>query len=278
MSTTTPIPEGTRRDTAKLRIDRLGKTFHRKGSQVQALQDVDLAIEEGQFVSLVGASGCGKSTLLRLVDGLIAPTSGEVRLDGQAVQGAGPDRAFVFQQDRLLPWRTVERNVGLGLEFQGVPKRDCLARARELLHLVGIPGFATAYPHELSGGMRQRANIARALAVDPDVLLMDEPFAALDGQTREIMQAELVRIWQQSRKTVLFVTHQVDEAVYLSDRIIVLTARPGRLKADIAVDLPRPRTLATKRSPEFAGYVDRVWRLIEEEVRESMELEMRHGG
>jgi len=259
---------------AKLHIDHLGKTFHRKGSEVQALQGIDLEIEAGQFVSFVGASGCGKSTLLRLVDGLIQPTSGTVRLDGKEVHGAGTDRAFVFQQDRLLPWRTIERNVVLGLEFQGTPKAERLAKARELLQLVGIPKFATAYPHELSGGMRQRANIARALAVDPDVLLMDEPFAALDGQTREIMQSELVRIWQQNQKTVLFVTHQIDEAVLLSDRIIVLTARPGRVKADIHIDLPRPRDLASKRSAAFIAYLDRIWGLIEEEVRESMELEL----
>lgn len=262
----------------KLRTAKLTKTFHRKGSEVTALREVDLRVADGEFVSLVGASGCGKSTLLRLVDGLITPTSGEVSIDGRPVTGSGSDRALVFQQDRLLPWRTIERNVTLGLEFQGVSRRDCQARAQELLALVGIPRFGSAYPHELSGGMRQRVNIARALAVDPEVLLMDEPFAALDGQTREIMQAELVRICQQSGKTVLFVTHQVDEAVYLSDRIVVLTARPGRVKADVAVDLPRPRTLATKRSAEFAGHVDEVWGLIEEEVRESMEMELHHAG
>ncbi|RZQ60806.1 ABC transporter ATP-binding protein [Amycolatopsis suaedae] len=255
----------------ELRIDRLSKTFQR----TEALREVSLDVADGQFVSFVGASGCGKSTLLRLVDGLIPASEGSVLLGGSPVTGPGNDRAMVFQEDRLLPWRTIERNVVLGLEFQGQSKRDSLARARELLQLTGIGKFGSAYPHELSGGMRQRANIARALAVDPDVLLMDEPFAALDGQTRELMQAELVRIWQDSRKTVLFVTHQVDEAVYLSDRIVVLTARPGRVKADIEVALPRPRTLATKRSAEFAGYVERVWSLIEEEVRESMEREMR---
>jgi NitT/TauT family transport system ATP-binding protein len=264
--------------TPKLHIDHLGKAFQRTGSEVQALQDIDLSVEEGQFVSLVGASGCGKSTLLRLVDGLIAPTDGAVRLDGEAVTGPGTDRAFVFQQDRLLPWRTIEQNVGLGLEFQGRSRSERRERARELLQLVGIPRFASSYPHELSGGMRQRANIARALAVDPDVLLMDEPFAALDGQTREIMQTELVRIWQESRKTVLFVTHQIDEAVLLSDRIVVLTARPGTVKADIPVGLPRPRELASKRSPEFVGLVDEVWQLIEEEVRVSMELELQNVG
>ncbi|MFD9888664.1 ABC transporter ATP-binding protein [Amycolatopsis sp. NPDC059027] len=263
-------------NSAKLRLENLGKIFRRKGSEVEALHGLDLEVPAGEFVSVVGASGCGKSTLLRLVDGLIPPTTGMVTLHGRRVSGSGPDRALVFQQDRLLPWRTVERNIGLGLEFQGLSKKECAEKAAELLDLVGLPGFAGAYPHELSGGMRQRVNIARALAVDPDVLLMDEPFAALDGQTRELMQGELLRIWQRRSKTVLFVTHQVDEAVYLSDRIVVLTARPGRVKAVLDVALPRPRTLATKHSPEFGWHVEQVWSLIEGEVRQSMERELRH--
>jgi NitT/TauT family transport system ATP-binding protein len=259
----------------KLETRGLSKRFRRGESVVPALRDIDLSVADGEFVSLVGASGCGKSTFLRLVDGLTPPTSGEVRLDGVRVDGPGPDRAFVFQEDRMLPWRTVRRNVAIGLELKGVPKRDAAATADRLLDLVGIPGFANHYPRELSGGMRQRANIARALAIDPDVLLMDEPFASLDGQTREIMQAELLRVWDESRKTVLFVTHQIDEAVYLSDRVVVLTVRPGRVKADIPIDLPRPRTLAMKRSAEFGAYVDQVWGLIEEEVKEAMGQEMR---
>ncbi|GAA4544219.1 ABC transporter ATP-binding protein [Amycolatopsis samaneae] len=263
--------------SAKLRLENLGKTFRREGSEVEALHGIDLDVPAGEFVSVVGASGCGKSTLLRLVDGLIPATTGTVTLHGRPVRGPGQDRALVFQQDRLLPWRTVARNVGLGLEFHGLSKKECAAKAAELLDLVGLPGFADAYPHELSGGMRQRVNIARALAVDPDVLLMDEPFAALDGQTRELMQGELLRIWAQRAKTVLFVTHQVDEAVYLSDRIVVLTARPGRVRAVLDVTLPRPRTLAVKRSPEFARHVEHVWSLIEGEVRQSMERELLAG-
>jgi NitT/TauT family transport system ATP-binding protein len=261
--------------TPRLQTRGLGKQFHRDGSTVRALHAVDLNVADGEFVSLVGASGCGKSTFLRLVDGLIAPTSGEILLDGVPVQGPGPDRAFVFQEDRMLPWRTVWRNVTIGLELKGVPKKEAAATGTRLLELVGIPGFANHFPRELSGGMRQRANLARALAIDPDVLLMDEPFASLDGQTREIMQAELLRIWDESRKTVLFVTHQIDEAVYLSDRVVVFTVRPGRVKADVAIDLPRPRTLAMKRSAEFGAFVDQVWGLIEQEVKEAMGQEMR---
>ncbi|GAB3729063.1 ABC transporter ATP-binding protein [Nocardiopsis nanhaiensis] len=265
------------RTEQKLNLQGVSKTFHQRGGSVQALDNITLDVSEGEFVSLIGASGCGKSTLLRLVDGLTKPSGGELILDGSQVTSPGPDRAFVFQQDRLLPWRTIKDNVAFGLEVQGAPKDEVATRCAELLELMGIPGFADAYPHELSGGMRQRVNIARALAVDPQVLLMDEPFAALDGQTREIMQAELMRVWQETKKTVLFVTHQIDEAVYLSDRIIVLTVRPGRVKQEIHVDIPRPRTLQTKRTPEFTRYVDEIWGLIEQEVRESMSMELRNG-
>jgi NitT/TauT family transport system ATP-binding protein len=255
---------------AKLAISGLCKHF----GSVEALRDIDVTIEEGEFVSILGASGCGKSTLLRMVDGLIEPSEGSLLIDSQPVTGPGHDRAFVFQQDRLLPWRTIEDNLAFGLQLRGQRKKEARSHAPELLALVGLEGFAKRYPHELSGGMRQRANIARALAVDPDVLLMDEPFAALDWQTREIMQSELTRIWQERQKTVLFVTHQIDEAVYLSDRIVILTPRPGQVKAVVTIDIPRPRTLETKRSPEFGRIVDQVWSLIEQEVRESMALEL----
>jgi NitT/TauT family transport system ATP-binding protein len=261
----------------RLETRRLGKEFRSRGQVVHALADVNVRVHDGEFVGIVGASGCGKSTFLRLIDGLIPPTTGEVLLGGAAVERPGPDRAFVFQQDRMLPWRTVRDNVTFGLELQGRSRRAARPRAEELLKLVGLSKFGDHFPHELSGGMRQRANLARALAVDPELLLMDEPFAALDGQTREIMQGELLRIWDESRKTVLFVTHQVDEAVYLSDRVLVFTVRPGRVKAEIEIDLPRPRTFAMKGTPEFGRYVDQVWQLIEEEVRESMLLEMERG-
>jgi NitT/TauT family transport system ATP-binding protein len=210
---------------------------------------------------------------LRIVDGLEAPTSGSVLVDGATTSGPGPDRGFVFQQDSLLPWRTVLENVAFGLKLQRQPRGPRQERARQLLQMVGLAEFAQRYPHELSGGMRQRVNLARALAIDPEVLLMDEPFAALDAQTRELMQAELLKVWDQAqRKTVLFVTHQIDEAVFLADRVIVLTVRPGRIKEVVPVHFPRPRALGVKRGPEFTEIVDHIWRLIEEEVRAGMFL------
>lgn len=252
----------------------LSKTFYKRDSAVEAVRDVDLTIGPGEFVSIVGASGCGKTTFLRMLDGLIKPTSGEVLIDDRAVTGPGNSRvAFVFQQDRLLPWRTVSSNVKLGPEIQGTKAAVYGERAARFISLVGLKRFEGHYPHELSGGMRQRVNLARALAVEPQVLLMDEPFASLDAQTREIMQAELLGVWNETKKTVVFVTHQIDEAVFLSDRIFVFTVRPGRLKEEIIVDLPRPRELAIKRTPEFVRYTDLIWRLIEQEVRESLVLE-----
>lgn len=260
-----------------LEIRNLTKKFKRGTTGVTALDDVSLSIGKGEFVSIVGASGCGKSTLLRLVDGLTGASSGDVLIGGQPMHKPGPDRAFVFQQDCLFPFRTVIDNVTFGLDIQGISKRVARDKGRELMNLVGLSGFEDHFPHELSGGMRQRANLARALAVDPEVLLMDEPFAALDGQTRELMQEELLRIWEQSRKTVLFVTHQIDEAVYLSDRVIVMTARPGRVKAEVRIDLPRPRALSMKRSPELSAHEETIWDLIQEEVKESMRLERLRG-
>jgi NitT/TauT family transport system ATP-binding protein len=254
----------------KLEAQHVSKTFERRGQSVTALDDVSLTVETGEFVSLVGASGCGKTTLLRIIDGLEDVTSGNIRLNGHDVTHPGGDRGFVFQEDTLFPWRTIIKNVSLGGELQGVSKRERLSTARKFIRLVGLEGFENHYPHELSGGMRQRANLARAFAVDPDVLLMDEPFAALDAQTREIMQSELLRIWSAARRTVLFVTHQIDEAIYLSDRVVVLTARPGRIKEIIPVDLPRPRELNIKRTPEFTTLVDHIWRLIEQEVKAAM--------
>lgn len=259
--------------TAKLSTRNLTKTFSRDGMDVHALANVSIDVDDGEFVSLVGASGCGKTTLLRLVDGLIKPTSGQVLVDGAPVTKPSGSMAFVFQNDGLFPWRTVARNAGLGPELQGVSAPETRQRAAGFLHLVGLGAFGRHYPHELSGGMRQRVNIARALTAGPDVLLMDEPFAALDSQTREIMQAELIRIWQETRKTVLLVTHQIDEAVYLSDRVLIFTTRPGRLKEEVQIDLPRPRDLSIKRTPAFVAKVDYIWRAIEQEVRESLQLE-----
>jgi NitT/TauT family transport system ATP-binding protein len=260
----------------KLEVRALNKWFAKAdGTSVQALRNVELLVQPGEFVSLVGASGCGKTTLLRIIDGLVPPTSGSIVIDGRTVTTPGPDRAFVFQQDSLLPWRTVLQNVGFGLKLQGRKRREIESTGNRLLKLVGLQGFEQNYPHELSGGMRQRVNLARALAIDPEVLLMDEPFAALDAQTREIMQAELLKVWNQAqRKTVLFVTHQIDEAVFLSDRVIVLTVRPGRIKEIVPITFARPRELGLKRTAEFGQVVDHIWRLIEEEVRASMLIEV----
>jgi len=258
----------------KLEARGLSKAFRKGDLRVDALRDVTLRIREGEFVSIVGASGCGKTTLLRLLDGLLEPTSGSVLIDGRVVNRPGPDRGFVFQQDRLFSWRTVEGNTVLGPELQRKAIGVARGVARQFLRLVGLDRFDGYFPHELSGGMRQRVNLARALTVGPEVLLMDEPFASLDAQTREIMQAELMRIWRETGKTVVFVTHQIEEAVYLSDRVLVLTVRPGRLKEEVAIDLPRPRELAVKRTLEFVRYTDRIWRLIEEEVREGMGREL----
>jgi len=249
--------------TAKLSVAGLSKRF----GELEVLRAIGVDVARGEFVSLVGPSGCGKTTFLRIVAGLERASAGGVRIDGRAVTGPGVDRGFVFQTDNLLPWRTVLANALLGPELAG---RDARPRTLELLKLVGLAGFEHYYPRQLSGGMRQRVNLARALAVDPEILLMDEPFSALDAQTREIMQTELLRIWNEGRKTVLFVTHQIDEAVFLSDRVLVFGRRPGRVREVVRVDLPRPRDLAVKRTGEFVAYVDRIWRLIEDDVRESV--------
>ena len=236
-----------------------------------ALQDVDLKVMEGEFVSIVGPSGCGKTTFLSVVDGLIPATAGTITVDGRAVSKPGQDRAMVFQDASLLPWRSVLKNVVYGLECQKVGAREARERAMYFIDMVGLSGFEQHYPHELSGGMQQRVNLARALVMDPQILLMDEPFAALDAQTRELMQEELLQIWLKAKKTVLFITHQIDEAIFLSDRVAVFTARPGRVKKILRIDLERPRKLALKRNPRFHEIEDEVWTLIQEEAgRDSM--------
>ncbi len=233
----------------KLQIAHLGKSF----GELRALQDINLVVERGKFFAVVGPSGCGKTTFLRIVAGLEPASSGEVRLDGRAISGPGGDRGFVFQTDNLLPWRTVFANAIIGREVAGRVGPVERQRTLELLKLVGLEGFENYHPRQLSGGMRQRVNLARALAIDPQILLMDEPFSSLDAQTREIMQTELMRIWETGRKTVLFVTHQIDEAVFLADRVLVFARRPGRLRESVAVELPRPRTLAVKRTAEYGA-------------------------
>ncbi len=242
----------------------------RTDRRLLALEDVSLTITEGEFVSIVGPSGCGKTTFLNVVDGLLPATGGRILLDGKVVTQPGPDRAVVFQDASLLPWRTVTGNVLYGLECRGIPSRQARERAQHFIEMVGLRGFEDHYPHELSGGMQQRVNLARALVMDPQILLMDEPFAALDAQTREVMQEELLQIWSQANKTVLFITHQINESIYLSDRVIVFTARPGKVKQSVTIDIARPRKLAVKREPRFLQIEDYVWNLIEDEVKKTM--------
>ena len=231
-----------------------------------AVDGATLDIAEGELVAIVGPSGCGKTTFLNAVDGLLPITSGSLSLDGRIIDRPGHDRALVFQQPSLLPWRTVIDNVLYGLELLGTPRAEARPRAQRFVDLVGLSGFEESYPLELSGGMQQRCNLARALAVDPDVLLLDEPFAALDAQTRETMQHELLRIWNETRKTAVFITHDIVEAVYLADRVIVFTARPGRVKEVLRVDLPRPRDLRVKWEPRFVEIQSRIWESIREEA------------
>ena len=233
---------------------------------VTALKDFSLEVGKSEFVSIVGPSGCGKSTFLNILLGLIKPDSGEIKLDGALITGPGQERAMVFQEFGLLPWRTVTANVELGLELKGVPHLQRSGRATELIELVGLKGFESHYPHELSGGMKQRVGLARALATEPQVLLMDEPFAALDAQTRDLMQAELLQIWEQTKKTVLFVTHSIEEAAYLSDRVIVMTARPGRTKEILNIALPRPRDYEMRLTPEFNDIKATIWNTLKDEL------------
>jgi len=233
---------------------------------VRALNNFDIDVQEGEFLSIVGPSGCGKSTFLNALLGLLRIDSGDLLLSGKSISGPGTDRAMVFQEFGLLPWRNVQDNVALGLELKGMPAEPRREVCRGLIDMVGLTGFETHYPHELSGGMKQRVGLARALATDPDVLLMDEPFAALDAQTRDIMQAELLRIWHEARKTVLFVTHQIEEAIYLSDRVMVMTKRPGRAKKIFAVDLPRPRDYEMRVTPEFNELKLKIWNELKDEI------------
>lgn len=259
-------------DHPKLRLDGVRRTFPvrdpkgRPGPPLTALADVTLDVAEGEFLTLVGPSGCGKSTLLDLLGGLTRPGGGRILLDGRPVEGPGLDRGLVFQQYALLPWRTALDNVAFGLEAKGLARPLRAARAREYLSLVGLEGFADRYPHELSGGMRQRVAIARSLAFDPEVLLMDEPFAALDAQTRESLQDELRTIWRRTGKTVLFITHGIDEAVYLGQRVAVMTSRPGRIKSVIDIDLDREASRDPRSDPAFARYRNRIWQELHDEV------------
>ncbi len=237
-------------------------------SPLVVLDDFNLDVRQGEFLTIVGPSGSGKTTLLDLLAGLTRPASGQVLVDGREVTGPGHDRAVVFQQYALFPWRTASTNVSIGLEGSGLNRRQRADKAREYLGLVGLSGFADRYPHELSGGMKQRVAIARSLAYEPDILLMDEPFAALDAQTREQLQDELRRIWTETGKTIVFITHGIDEAVYLGQRVAVLSSRPGRLKAIVDVDLGERDNVEDIRSTaQFADHRHKVWTLLRDEVQ-----------
>jgi ABC-type nitrate/sulfonate/bicarbonate transport system ATPase subunit len=258
-----------------LLVDDLTVRFSSRGAdEIVAIQNLTLSVGHAEFVTVVGPSGCGKSTLLGVIDGLVDAQGGRVLLRGRQVSGPGPDRAMVFQDSALFPWRTVQSNVEFGLQMRGERAEKRREVARRYLQMVGLTRFARHYPHQLSGGMRQRVGIARALAVNPEILLMDEPFGALDAQTRELMGGELLRIWDQERKMVIFVTHSIEEAIYLGDRVIVLTARPARLKKDLPIDLPRPRDQHIRTSPEFTRYRQIIWDLLEEEVTLAQEVSM----
>ena len=246
-----------------IRLEHVEKTYRtRRGDLVHAVEDVSLEVGDNEFVTLVGPSGCGKSTLLKLVAGLVPVTQGEIRVREQVVREPFPDVGFVFQQPVLLPWRSVLDNVLFSVEMLGLDLRQYRKPAGDLLELTGLAGFETKYPHELSGGMQQRVAICRALLPDPSLLLMDEPFGALDAMTREEMSLELLRIWEERRKTILFVTHSIPEAILLADRVVVMSSRPGRIARVISVDLPRPRTMDMEFDARFKAHSDEVRSLI----------------
>ncbi|HEX9687994.1 MAG TPA: ABC transporter ATP-binding protein [Thermoanaerobaculia bacterium] len=235
----------TRTDGIKVRIRGLSKSFHPNGHEVRVLENIDLDVCDGELVCILGPSGCGKSTLLNLVGGFLKPSSGEISIDGTSVREPDPRRIFVFQERGVFPWLTVEGNIGFGLA--GLSPKEKADRIAHYVRLVGLEGFEKAYPQELSGGMKQRVEVARALAVNPDVLYLDEPFGALDSITRLVMRGELLRIWEAEKKTILFVTHDIDESVQLADRVVVLSARPGSIRRIVEVDLPHPRDLSSPR-------------------------------
>lgn len=255
-----------------IQIDKVHKAFASGGREVVALQDITLDIPRGQFTCLLGPSGCGKSTLLNAVAGFSAPTSGRILVDGMPVRGPGPARAMVFQEYALFPWMTVEQNIGFGLEIKRVPKGQIRQRVGELLALLSLTDFRARYPKDLSGGMRQRVAIARVLALDSPILLMDEPFGALDALTRRNLQDELQRIWLATKKTILFVTHSIEEAIYLADRIVVMTYRPGTVKRDMLVELPRMRDPAAL---EFNALKRELGQLVMEEQQRHHHDELR---
>lgn len=250
----------------KVLVDQVTKTFEsNKGDKTTALAEVNLTIKENEFITILGPSGCGKSTLLRIVGGLEEQTTGRVLLDGGEVSGPSEERGFVFQSYSLFPWLTVKENIEFGLKNKKVPLKEREEISKEYIDLIGLHGFSDHYPKQLSGGMQQRVAIARALANDPQILLLDEPFGALDNQTRSLMQESLLNIWEKTHKTILFVTHDVEEAIFLASRVLVMTSRPGKIKADIPIDLEYPRSYQLKSDPRFLEYKSQIYEMIREE-------------
>jgi len=255
----------------KVLIDHISKLYiDRQGERTEALQDIHFAIEENEFVVVVGPSGCGKSTLLNIIAGLLSATSGQVVFEGTR-SNSKPHTAVVFQDFALFPWRTVLKNIIYGLEEKGVNKTEQSVIAQKFISMVGLQGFEQKYPHQLSGGMKQRVSIARALANDPLLLLMDEPFSALDAQTRTLMQFELSRIWEETQKSFLYITHNIQEAVFLGDRVVILSRRPGRILDIVKIDLPRPRNEHLMIEKKYLEYVNAIWRYIKEQAWEALE-------
>jgi ABC-type nitrate/sulfonate/bicarbonate transport system ATPase subunit len=268
MSTAEEIPARTK---PPITVRELERTFDSTTHKIVAFKNVSLDVDEGEFVTIVGPSGCGKTTLLNVIAGLLEPTHGQVLLQGESQASRAQHVGYMFQKDLLLPWRNIRGNVALGLEIQGLRKKEARSRADQLIDHFGLKGFGHQYPSQLSGGMRQRAALMRTLVCGRPILLLDEPFGALDALTRTIMQEWLLQIWAETRSTVLFITHDIEEAVFLSDRVFVMTARPGQLKAEIPVDLPRPRTYGAVTSPAFVALKEKLLGLIHEEGVKAIE-------
>jgi NitT/TauT family transport system ATP-binding protein len=243
------------------------KVYSKNGREMPVLDIERFSAREGEFITIIGPSGCGKSTFLHIMGGFIPAEAGTIRVYGNAVNGPGPDRGMVFQEFALFPWKTVAGNVAWGLEAQGLDKQKIADTVSAYLELMDLAQFRNHYPAEISGGMKQRVALARVLAFNPKVLLMDEPFGALDAQTRETMQEELTRLWERTGKTIVFVTHDIEEAVYLGDRVVVLSARPGRIREEVRIDLPRPRSLEIKKSAQCHEYRNLIWDLVRKESR-----------